>query len=515
MNKLIITKSLFKEFCENPKLAWWHKHDFETYNKINQDMYWAMNGALIGQEVENMVKKLRESKDISIVAGYNPKLDYHGEYSDATLKTISLNPPIIYQAWLAWDNLFVKSDFLKLNDEWKYDLIEVKAKNNIRKTNKDATLLEDLIADCSFQKYVLQKALWDKFSGKVWIYSLDKEYIRDGEIIPSQIIAHEDVTEELATIDWIENQIALINKTLLLSKDDFEQRFPYQWDNPLIYFGEVPKKWTIRNIPNFKTSKKKLTALYDLWKINIDDLWLEELELMSSKDVVENNFQKYVRMYKEWIQFDREEIETTFSNLSFPLFFYDYETVSWPIPIFQQTHPRQQAVVQYSMHRMDADGSITHYEWLISPLSQTNKAVVDKFVQDVGNPKWTFIVRNKWFENSRNTEMGVMYPEYKDFFEQVNLQTFDLMEVFRNLYYFDPHFGGSCSIKKVLPVVSDITYEWMTVSNGGVASDYLYQLIQNKLPIQISTQDLLEYCKQDTRAMVEIYNFLKQKISYT
>gem|GEM_PF-6515097 len=57
---------------------------------------------------------------------------------------------------------------------------------------------------------------------------MDKEYIRDGEIIPSQIIAHEDVTEELATIDWIENQIALINKTLLLSKDDFEQRFPYQ-----------------------------------------------------------------------------------------------------------------------------------------------------------------------------------------------------------------------------------------------------------------------------------------------
>jgi uncharacterized protein with ACT and thioredoxin-like domain len=32
-----------------------------------------MNGALIGQEVENIVKKLRESKDINIVAGYNPK----------------------------------------------------------------------------------------------------------------------------------------------------------------------------------------------------------------------------------------------------------------------------------------------------------------------------------------------------------------------------------------------------------------------------------------------------------
>lgn len=59
-----------------------------------------------------------------------------------------------------------------------------------------------------------------------------------------------------------------------------------------------------------------------------------------------------------------------------------------------------------------------------------------------------------------------MYPEHKEFFEQVNLQTFDLMEVFRDLHYFDPDFGGSCSIKKVLPVVSEITYEGMTVSNG-------------------------------------------------
>ena len=512
MDELGLTKSPFKEFCENPKLARWHKHDAEVYNRINQNMYWAMNGALIGQEVENMVKKLRESKDIGIVAWYNPKWDYHKEYSDATIKTIELNPPIIYQAWFAWENLFVRCDLLRLNEEWKYDLLEVKAKNNIRKPNKDETLLDDLVADCSFQKYVLHKALWDKFSGKVWIYSLDKSYIRNWDIIPSQIIAYEEVTEELATTDWIENQIALIDKTISLSKDDFEQRFPYQWDNPLIYFGESPKKWTIRNIPNFKTSKKKLTALYDLWKTKIDDLWPEEIELISSKDTAENNFQKYIRMYKEWAQFDKKEIETVFQNLSFPLFFYDYETVSRPIPIFQKTHPRQQAVVQYSMHRMDADGTITHYEWLISPFSQINKAVVDKFVQDVGKPKWTFIVRNKWFENSRNNEMWVMYPEHKEFFEQVNLQTFDLMEVFRDLHYFDPDFGGSCSIKKVLPVVSEITYEGMTVSNGWVASDYLHQLIDNKLPIQISIQNLLEYCKQDTRAMVEIYNFLKQKI---
>jgi len=39
------------------------------------------------------------------------------------------------------------------------------------------------------------------------------------------------------------------------------------------------------------------------------------------------------------------------------------------------------------------------------------------------------------------------------------------MDIFRDLAYFDPDFGGSCSIKKVLPVVSKITYDGMTVSN--------------------------------------------------
>jgi len=52
----------------------------------------------------------------------------------------------------------------------------------------------------------------------------------------------------------------------------------------------------------------------------------------------------------------------------------------------------------------------------------------------------------------------------------------------------------------------------MTVSNGGDASNYLQKLIKNQLPIEISVKNLLEYCKQDTRAMVEIYNFLKEKV---
>ena len=43
IKELIITKSLFKEFCDNPKLARWNKNDKTIHTKIQQETYGAMN----------------------------------------------------------------------------------------------------------------------------------------------------------------------------------------------------------------------------------------------------------------------------------------------------------------------------------------------------------------------------------------------------------------------------------------------------------------------------------------
>ncbi|MEI7919176.1 MAG: hypothetical protein WCH65_03025 [bacterium] len=36
---MFITKSLFKEFIESPKLAWFHINDKEIYKNIQENMY--------------------------------------------------------------------------------------------------------------------------------------------------------------------------------------------------------------------------------------------------------------------------------------------------------------------------------------------------------------------------------------------------------------------------------------------------------------------------------------------
>lgn len=512
-----ITKSLFKEFTQSPKLAWYYVNDKATHQKIQEDKYGGMDGAAMGQAVEDMVKKLYSDKTIAEVDTKNLNFRArHKSYAELTQKTLEQNTDVLYQAGFATEHLFAKTDFLVKNEEWKYDLMEVKSKNGIRSTNKAQTLLDELATDVSFQKYVLQKTLGEKFSGNCYIVYLNKEYVKHGEIDPKDIILQELINDELMTDDAIESILATMQSDLSLSLEDFNKKYPYDGGDYLTYFGKEPPKKSIRTIAGIVQKKKK--ALYDAGKIMITDLTDEDiLTILPNKDGSESKSSKYMNLRKQGEEIlDKQEIKNIFDWLNFPLFFYDYETVASPIPLFEGTKPRQAATVQYSLHKIDADGTTTHYESIIWPKAPDIKTVIDQFVQDVGEPKGTFIAWNKWFECARNKETATIYPEYKDFYNQVNAQTFDLMDIFKDMHYFHRDFSGSASIKKVLPVLTDISYDDLEVANGWVATQLLQQIALgtiDKNDYESVRQNLLSYCEQDTRAMVRIWEVVKEKVS--
>ena len=72
---------------------------------------------------------------------------------------------------------------------------------------------------------------------------------------------------------------------------------------------------------------------------------------------------------------------------------------------------------------------------------------------------------------------------------------------------------GSYSIKKVLPaLVPKLSYKDLIIQEGGTASNTYAAMFLGtfKGDIQQTRTDLLEYCKLDTLAMVEILNKLKE-----
>ena len=83
---------------------------------------------------------------------------------------------------------------------------------------------------------------------------------------------------------------------------------------------------------------------------------------------------------------------------------------------------------------------------------------------------------------------------------------------FQNKWYYTPEMKGRYSIKNVLPaLVSDLTYDTLNIKEGGMASSTFLSMVNNTFKGNESNvrDDLKEYCRLDTYAMVRILEKLK------
>ena len=85
----------------------------------------------------------------------------------------------------------------------------------------------------------------------------------------------------------------------------------------------------------------------------------------------------------------------------------------------------------------------------------------------------------------------------------------DLLPVVRN-HVYHPDFGGSFSLKSVLPaMVPELSYDDLAISEGNMASQELERLLfkEAELTPEAKAQlrsDLLRYCHQDTWGLVRL-----------
>ena len=185
------------------------------------------------------------------------------------------------------------------------------------------------------------------------------------------------------------------------------------------------------------------------------------------------------------------------------------------IPPFDKIHPHQQVPFQYSLHKIDEKGVMTHMQFLHTENSNPGLPLLQQLVNDIGD-KGTVLVWYESFEKGRNSELGEMYPEYAEAMNRLNERIIDLMIPFSQGWFVDKDFFGSASIKKVLPVlISELSYEKLNIKEGETASRKWKEVVlEGKNPEEKEQlmKDLLAYCRLDTLAMVQLFKFLEKEI---
>jgi len=416
---MLISKSLFVDYKEFPKLAWFKQNNLDKYKWIKwiDDEETSENLIELWQKVEDLIWEYflkkewlikldvfegnsaknpndEEDEDIYLIQD-NYKLKREANLKN-TIESIKNKEPLIYQPWFMIDWLFVRWDYLRLNKEtWNYDLIEVKAKTWVRKdktfqwvSNKWKWNLENkFLSDISFQKYVINKVLKQE-----WLWELEKfyyaylnhEYKKDWEINVRKIVVLDEVNvEKLFILKWeddekdikisdflltdlvIEEAIKKIKKELILTEKEFNKIHHFTWSKYIEYFWKDKKFWTIY----WKWLNHCNKAIKDLHYANkpiIDELDIEEQELFNKSNWDVWSARQYIINYLEskkvWKDLiDSESIKLELDDIKFPICFYDYESCSVPIPFLDHVWPYQHAVVQYSLHKVYKDWKIEHF----------------------------------------------------------------------------------------------------------------------------------------------------------
>ena len=91
---------------------------------------------------------------------------------------------------------------------------------------------------------------------------------------------------------------------------------------------------------------------------------------------------------------------------------------------------------------------------------------------------------------------------------------FDLLPIVRK-HFYHPAFHGSYSIKAVLPaLVPAMSYCDLAIADGDSAAVKFAKMARGRYSAEecmVIRQNLLTYCEQDTRAMVEVHRALLQE----
>ncbi len=435
-------------------------------------------------------------------------------------------------------------DILRLNEEHNPSLLS--NKKYLKQRKKLFDRLEGsgvYVYDLAFQRFVIEGKTKD---AKYYLAVLNHEYVFDGQYDGDEPLYTNDIIRfvDLTTITKemqgkIERDIDKVMERII-NDDESRVRLGKHCQlkkmRECIYkdlcYDMFPKKNSILMYMD------KHHGFKDPSGIKHDYLDLVNEGYKSMEDIPDawlnrknNRIQRYVAQTKK-IHLDEGKIRSAIDVIQYPIYHLDFESFPCPLPRFLGEKPYTQSLFQFSLHIERVPGICDkendHLEFLASDSSDQRLELVEKLCDYIKDDTGSVLVYNEAFEKTRIKELAVMYPKYSEKLLSINDRLFDLLHIVKTntklfealgfdtdraktINYYHEDLEGSFSIKKVLPVFSDLSYTDMAVGNG-MEAVYAYAGFKNlnAAELEVTRSNLRLYCQQDTWAMVEILDKLRK-----
>lgn len=489
MDKHTISKSQYVKGLQCPKALWLYRHRKDLAPEIDAQTQARFDA---GNEIGTLAMSYFDGG----VEVKNAYWDVKGAI-ESTQQFIKDGHDIIFEATAMHpvDGGYSRIDILKRvsgSDEW--DLIEVKSSTSVKDYHLD---------DMAFQYHVFNGAGYK--IRKCFMMVLDNSYIRAGDIDPKSLFKLEEISSEVfskqAEVEAVAGQLGYVLERKKEPGVSIGARCfaPFECDYRDHCWKYVPD-YSVYDV----FQKKKAEELSRQHGVALEKL----PNHIRPGGVKGLDIDSYLN--GETI-IDIANIRGFLSQLQYPLYFLDYETINPAIPLFDGTRPYQQIPFQFSVHIQESpDAELVHHEYLHKEQTDPRRFFAEKLI-DLCGVDGHVIVYNQSFEIARNNDLARDFPEYATALNAINSRVIDLLEPFRKRWLYNPSQKSSASIKTVLPAFTDLSYDDLEISHGGDAMLQYNSFINGSLPETEQPalwKNLVEYCKQDTYAMVLLLEVL-------
>lgn len=408
-----------------------------------------------------------------------------------------LTVPAIFEAAFLHGGVLVRADILERipategqSSGWR--LIEVKSSTKVKDVH-----LEDLAVQ---SEVILGTGLT---LVSVCLMHINTGYVyRDGPIDLTELFAIQDLSEAVAQRRAsVPERLAEMNRILLQAQPpaiepDQHCHTPYDcpfWEHCT---KDKPARW-IHYLPG---SKQVVGQLTQLGVTTIDEIPAgTKLSLI----------QRRVKEDVEWVS---SKLGLVLKAVQYPVHHLDFETVMLAVPRFSETRPYQALPVQWSNHIEQATGELRHEEFLHKDACDPRRVLAESLLESLGE-RGSICVYSP-YERSILEQLAAALPSLRQALSRIVTRLWDLFPIVRD-HYYHPAFGGSYSIKSILPVmVPSLAYDDLAIKEGGHAASQYYRMVfveTDWVERAAIEEALLRYCERDTLAMVELRRALKEK----
>jgi len=441
----------------------------------------------VGHTVGDVARRLFPRGEL---IGYNQSLD---EALAVTRRRLSGPGPVtLFEATFRHEGVLIRADVLVRDELDRIRLVEVKASTGVKPVN---------FIDCAVQAWVL--AGEGLHPATVELAHVNNRFVYAGDDNYEGLLSFVDVTDKVAPMlehvpSWVSANRDMLAGDIPSIEIGPHCRNPYEC--PFLAYCTPPRpEYPVSALPGGGK------AVWELMAAGIDDI----------RDIPAGRLTSEVQRWVRRVTIDgrpdlNDAAAAALTDLPWPRYFFDFETVSFAVPVWAGTRPYQALPFQWSCHVQTGNGELDHREWLAAGDRPPMRECAETLIQALGGAGPIFVYTG--YEAGRMRDLAAMYPDLAPALEAILDRLFDLHPLTRANYYH-PDMLGSWSIKAVLPTVApDMDYGRLgEIQEGSAASDAFLELMNPDIDPGRRKQrreDLLRYCAHDTLALVRLASFL-------